>query len=229
MVRALVLSDAHISRGNAGFDDAFLTWMRQNLPDLILCAGNLGPLAALQALATYTPKIHVVQGDCDSFAAPERLLMRVDDVTIGMLHGYQLASSTKETNGTLTINSSVLQLVAADIGVDLLIVGGPYGPRIHQVSVASKTCFIILPGCLAGPENTFTLARRLERERETRLKPSPPASEEEQGKSSVSLAYRGPSMIAMDISRAGADVYELILDPKDTSKVQIGDVQRLNL
>jgi putative phosphoesterase len=86
-MRALVLSDTHLrDEGDRKLPDAVYAAMRD--ADVILHCGDVTERGVLDELATYAP-VHAVLGNNDVAlrgALPERLLVDVDGVRVGMVH-----------------------------------------------------------------------------------------------------------------------------------------------
>jgi uncharacterized protein len=83
-----VISDTHLPRGERRLPDSCVARLRA--ADLILHAGDLVSVAFLEELRALGPPVHAVLGNQDEAALaallPERTIVTVDGVRIGMIH-----------------------------------------------------------------------------------------------------------------------------------------------
>lgn len=83
-----IISDTHLPRGRRALPHACVERLRA--ADLILHAGDFVTAAILEELAALGPPVHAVAGNNDDAELrarlPERLVLDVGEVRIGMLH-----------------------------------------------------------------------------------------------------------------------------------------------
>jgi predicted phosphodiesterase len=233
MITALVLGDAYLSQSSTGLDAPFLDYIQQAQPDFIFCTGNLGVPYVLNLLEQNTRTLYTVRGDRDTFQAPERLIVRIHDFTIGVLHGYQLAASIQTSDGAVLIDPVALRLLGADMGVDMLLVGGASSPYIECLEAsptASKPRVIVQPG-------SVTAAASL-----TQSAPLPPGRTIRSRMPNDWDQYKGarhetttdefcffPTMVRMEIRQHAADICTLVLDRDSDTGIRFGRMHRVCL
>jgi putative phosphoesterase len=87
-IRLAIISDTHLPRGQRRLPDACV--QRVRAADLILHAGDLMTVAFLEELQALGPPVRAVAGNVDEVALvmrlPQRTVIEVDGVRIGMLH-----------------------------------------------------------------------------------------------------------------------------------------------
>jgi putative phosphoesterase len=87
-LRLAIISDTHLPRGQRRLPDACVERLRA--ADLILHAGDLMTVGFLEELQAFGPPVHAVAGNVDEAALvrrlPQRTVVAVDGVRIGMLH-----------------------------------------------------------------------------------------------------------------------------------------------
>ncbi len=85
-MRAVVLSDTHLRAEGRPLPDPVLVALRE--ADVVLHCGDVVEQSLLDELATYAP-VHAVLGNNDVTlrgVLPERLLVELDGVRVGMVH-----------------------------------------------------------------------------------------------------------------------------------------------
>ena len=83
-----VISDTHLPRGARRLPEACLDALRRS--DLILHAGDLSAVSALEELRALGPPVYAVRGNADEpelrAALPRELVVEAGDARIGMVH-----------------------------------------------------------------------------------------------------------------------------------------------
>jgi putative phosphoesterase len=88
VTRVAVVSDTHLPRGARRLPDECLARLRA--ADAVLHAGDFVRLSVLEELQRLGPPVHAVHGNVDDpdlrALLPERVVVRVDDCSIGIVH-----------------------------------------------------------------------------------------------------------------------------------------------
>jgi len=87
-VNVVVLADTHAPRRWRGVPDRLLVYLRA--ADVILHAGDVCTVDVLDELSTYAP-VYAVRGNNDgpdiaAWGAPDKLVMDIDGLAVGMVH-----------------------------------------------------------------------------------------------------------------------------------------------
>jgi putative phosphoesterase len=139
-MKIIVLSDTHIKPGQS---------LEKNLPlelisiikrsDIIIHAGDFESLGCYNELKGLG-KLVAVHGDMDSpelmKLLPERKVIEVEDVKVGIIHKGQLA--TESTDG--------LRYLAKEMGVEVLVFGHFHHPIVEKTDV-----LLLSPGSATVP------------------------------------------------------------------------------
>ncbi|KAK4533257.1 hypothetical protein CCYA_CCYA16G4139 [Cyanidiococcus yangmingshanensis] len=232
MVVVLVLGDAYVPQRRPGFDASVLDYIRHRQPDLILCTGNLGSPAVSRFFERQTRTFYSVRGESDALEAPERLILRIHDFTIGMLHGYQLASNIAASGGSFLMDPFALRLIGADMGVDILVAGGASSPQVECFDTntfALKPRAILQPGSITAAV-PFPYTSQLQADPDIGIK-APLEPELSTKKYNIaSREGRGyPAMVLMDIEQNVAEICSVTFRVDKDASVCIGEKRRVHL
>lgn len=136
----IILSDTHIKQ-----EQSLLSRLSEELIsiikscDLIIHAGDFETLACYNELESMG-KLIAVHGDTDSpelmKLLPERKVIKIDGINIGVIHKGQLTSE----------NTDGLRYLAKEMGVDVLIFGHFHHPIAHKSEV-----LLLSPGSATVP------------------------------------------------------------------------------
>ncbi|MCE8425011.1 MAG: YfcE family phosphodiesterase [Candidatus Methanoperedens sp.] len=139
-MKLIILSDTHIKPGKS-----LLPLLSNDLKsiikssDLIIHAGDFDTLECYDELMTLG-KIIAVHGDTDSPELmeflPERRVIKIEGVRIGIIHKGQLTSE----------NTDGLRYLAKEMNVDILIFG-----HFHHAIVEKSEVLLISPGSITIP------------------------------------------------------------------------------
>lgn len=139
-MKLIILSDTHIKTGQsllASLPDDLVSIIRSS--DIIIHAGDFESLGCYNELLNLG-KLEAVHGDTDCpelmGMLPERKVIGIEGVKIGIIHKGQLTSE----------NTDGLRYLAREMGVDILVFGHFHHP------IAEKTDILLLsPGSATVP------------------------------------------------------------------------------
>jgi uncharacterized protein len=139
-MKLIVLSDTHIKTGGSLF--SLIPWDLISIiksSDLVIHAGDFETMECYNELQSLT-KLIAVHGDTDCYELtkllPERKVIEVEGVKIGIIHRGQLTS--EHTDG--------LRYLAKEMGVDILIFGHFHHPIVEKTDV-----LLLSPGSATVP------------------------------------------------------------------------------
>ena len=117
-----VISDTHLPRGARRLPEVCLEALRGS--DLILHAGDLSTVEALEELRALGPPVQAVYGNADEAAVrtalPEQLVVRVEDARVGIIHIPGPAAGREE------------RLVRRFPGCDAVVFGHTHLPVVER-------------------------------------------------------------------------------------------------
>lgn len=147
----IILSDTHIKNGQSllsRLPEELISTIKSS--DLIIHAGDFETLSCYRELEGLG-KLAAVHGDTDSAELmeflPERKVIIIDEIKIGVIHKGQLTSE----------NTDGLLYLAKEMGVDVLIFGHFHHPIAHKSEV-----LLLSPGSATVPGIAEPSAIRLE-------------------------------------------------------------------
>ncbi|HEX7628226.1 MAG TPA: YfcE family phosphodiesterase [Candidatus Methanoperedens sp.] len=136
----IILSDTHIKQGQSllsRLPEGLISMIRSS--DIIIHAGDFETIDCNKELESLG-KLVAVHGDTDSSELmkllPERKIIRVEGINIGVIHKGQLTSE----------NTDGLRYLAKEMGVDVLIFGHFHHPITHKSEV-----LLLSPGSATVP------------------------------------------------------------------------------
>ncbi|MDK2947546.1 MAG: uncharacterized protein PWQ63_706 [Methanolobus sp.] len=139
-MKLLILSDTHIKPGHSLIEklpDDLITIMKKS--DILIHAGDFETMECYNELAGLG-KLVAVRGDTDvpelMELLPERQVIEVEGVKVGVIHRGQLTSD----------NPDGLRYLAKEMGVDVLIFGHYHHPIIEDYEV-----LLLSPGSATVP------------------------------------------------------------------------------
>ena len=144
-----VVSDTHLPRGTRRLPDACVQRLRG--ADLILHAGDLSAVSALEELRALGPPVHAVLGNADEpalrAALPRELVVEAGEARIGMVHIPGPAAGREE------------RLVRRFPGCDAVVFGHTHLPVVER----HGRVWLLNPGSPTerrrGPFRSFLLLR----------------------------------------------------------------------
>mmetsp|Transcript_6182 Transcript_6182/g.12099 ORF Transcript_6182/g.12099 Transcript_6182/m.12099 type:complete len:187 (+) Transcript_6182:3279-3839(+) len=104
----------------------------------VFCTGNLCNHEMDEYLRSLGQEYHAVRGDMDRDVYPERVVVTIGSVTVGLCHGHQALPWNEE---------AVTRALRRDMGVDILIVGNSHR---HSIVQDQDGGLIIDPGSATG-------------------------------------------------------------------------------
>lgn len=139
-MKLVILSDTHIKPGQSLIEhlpEDLVSIIKNS--DIIIHAGDFESIESYDELKSLG-KLVAVHGDTDSPGLmkllPERAVIKIEDVKIGVIHKGQLTAE----------NTDGLRYLAKEMGVDVLVFGHFHHP------IAEKTDVLLLsPGSLTLP------------------------------------------------------------------------------
>jgi len=140
----LVLGDTHIPERKSAIPSKFRDILVPGKIQHILCTGNITGRETLDFLRNLAGDVHVVRGQCDSTRAqwPEEKLLKMGQLTIGLMHGHQLLPWD---------NIEPIKSSQRALDCDIMITGNS-----HQLAVVDYDDKLILnPGSLTGARTTM--------------------------------------------------------------------------
>ncbi len=150
-MKLIVLSDTHIKSGQSLLSilpEELISIIKSS--DIILHAGDFETIECYQELQSLG-KLIAVRGDTDSpellKVLPDRQVINVESVKIGMIHKGQLTSE----------NTDGLRYLAKEMEVDVLIFGHFHHPIAHKTEV-----LLLSPGSATVPGIAEPSAMELE-------------------------------------------------------------------
>jgi len=150
-MKLIVLSDTHIKPGQSLLSilpEELISIIKSS--NMILHAGDFETIECYQELQGLG-KLIAVRGDTDSpellKILPDREVIKVESVKIGMIHKGQLTSE----------NTDGLRYLAKEMGVDVLIFGHFHHPIAHKTEV-----LLLSPGSATMPGIAEPSAMELE-------------------------------------------------------------------
>lgn len=139
-MKLIILSDTHIKTGQsllASLPDDLISIIRSS--DIIIHAGDFESLGCYNELGSLG-KLEAVHGDTDCpelmEMLPERKVIEIEGVKIGIIHKGQLTS--EHTDG--------LHYLAKEMGVDVLVFG-----HFHHPIVEKNDILLLSPGSATVP------------------------------------------------------------------------------
>ncbi|KAK2194585.1 bifunctional Metallo-dependent phosphatase-like/Phosphodiesterase MJ0936-Vps29/Vacuolar protein sorting-associated protein 29/Calcineurin-like phosphoesterase domain [Babesia duncani] len=134
----MVIGDLYIPQRTLDLPECFRELLKTDKIKRVLCTGNVGNGAAMQLLKDLSPNFDAVRGDFDPPGSfPERKVITVGNLTIGLINGYQLP---------VWGDQRLLYTLAIEMGVDVLIHG-----HTHTTQVAKyKNKIFINPASATG-------------------------------------------------------------------------------
>jgi putative phosphoesterase len=136
----IILSDTHIKPGQSllsSLPEELISIIKSS--DLIIHAGDFETLTCYKELENLG-KLAAVHGDTDSpdlmKFLPERKVIMVEEINVGIIHKGQLTSE----------NTDGLGYLAKEMGVDVLIFGHFHHPIVHKSDV-----LLLSPGSATVP------------------------------------------------------------------------------
>ncbi len=139
-MKIVVLSDTHIKKGQSLFThlpEDLVSTIKNS--DIIIHAGDFDTLSCHNELSSLA-KLEAVHGDTDSpeliKLLPERKIIKVEGVRVGIIHKGQLTSE----------NTDGLRYLAKEMGVDVLVFGHFHHPIVQKTDV-----LLLSPGSATVP------------------------------------------------------------------------------
>jgi len=149
-MKIIILSDTHIKKGQS-----LISHLPEELVyiikscDLIIHAGDFETVECFNELLSLS-KLEAVHGDTDCAQLmellPERKVIKIDGIKIGVIHKGQLTSE----------NNDGLRYLAKEMDVDVLIFGHFHHPIVHVTEV-----LLLSPGSATIPGITQPSAMEL--------------------------------------------------------------------
>jgi putative phosphoesterase len=150
-MKLIILSDTHLRKGQS-----LLAYLPEDLISIIRSSGLIIHAGDFESLECYNElrgmgKLIAVRGDTDApellRLLPERKVIKVEGVRVGIIHKGQLASES--TDG--------LRYLAKEMDVDVLIFG-----HFHHTIVEKTEVLLLSPGSATVPGITEPSAIELE-------------------------------------------------------------------
>src|SRR4030065_2085545 len=136
----IILSDTHIKHGQSllsRLPEELISMIKSS--DLVIHAGDFETLSCYRELESLG-KLAAVHGDTDGAELmeflPERKVIKIEEINVGMIHKGQLTSE----------NTDGLRYLAKEMGVDVLIFGHFHHPIAHKSEV-----LLLSPGSATVP------------------------------------------------------------------------------
>lgn len=115
MIKVLVISDAHIHDRADEIPKILDEIIRNNKPyDIAIYAGDFTDEDVYSWFKTLSSRTYAVQGNMDYLDLPEKLVINVKNLKIGLIHGHQVRPRG---------NLEQLSTIANKLGVKMLISG----------------------------------------------------------------------------------------------------------
>lgn len=136
MKKLLLIGDFHIPQRAEKVQEWIITLIKKEKPDLILCTGDLVYTQVLDHLKEFAP-LKIVQGNMDFLSFPEKEIIELERVKIGLMHGSGI-----HPRG----NIEKLYKLAKELDVKILVHG-----HTHKLSVEEyKNILFLNPGSATG-------------------------------------------------------------------------------
>lgn len=139
-MKLIILSDTHIKKGESllpRLPEELICMIKNS--ELVIHAGDFETKECYEELCGLS-KLEAVHGDTDSpelrDILPERKVISIDEIKIGIIHKGQLTSE----------NTDGLRYLAKEMNVDVLIFGHFHHPIVHKTEV-----LLLSPGSATVP------------------------------------------------------------------------------
>jgi putative phosphoesterase len=134
--KILVLGDFHIPKRAKNISPIIDKYFKKQNYSIILCTGDLTAKEILDYLSKLG-KFYVVKGNMDLIDLPEKIIMNINDIKIGLVHGsdvYPRGDTTKLFN------------LAKKLNVNILISGHTHSSFIQKID----KIILLNPGSITG-------------------------------------------------------------------------------
>ncbi|MDD5023193.1 MAG: metallophosphoesterase [Candidatus ainarchaeum sp.] len=136
MKKLLLIGDLHIPERAEKIPDWIIELLKKEKFDLILCTGDLVYTSAVNELKKYAV-VKAVQGNMDFLSLPEKEIVEIEGLKIGLIHGTQI-----HPRG----NIEQLTAIAEEMNVDILVHG-----HTHKLKIEKLNGILLLnPGTATG-------------------------------------------------------------------------------
>ncbi|RLE78059.1 MAG: YfcE family phosphodiesterase [Thermoprotei archaeon] len=136
----LVIGDTHIPSRADRIPPQIERHVLRRDYSLVLCTGDLVSSEVLEWLEGLG-ELRVVRGNMDYLPLPDRLVVKVGEVRVGLIHGHQV-----HPRG----NVAALAKLARLLGVDVLVSGHTHDPLAVKLSVGGRPVALLNPGSATG-------------------------------------------------------------------------------
>mgnify|MGYP001033636489 FL=1 len=140
-MRLLVIGDTHIPERAPEIPQLMLNTIKQNNFDLVLSTGDLTHERVFEYLKKLGKKVYAVRGNMDHLRFPESEKLKVESITIGLIHGDQVFPRG---------NIDQLTETASEMDVDVLISGHTHRLSIDEIKLGKTKILLLNPGSATG-------------------------------------------------------------------------------
>ena len=138
MVLVLAIGDLNVPYGAPGLPEKFQRMLVPGKIQYVFVTGNLNTKEIEEFFVSLGADVFITRGDLDTQKYPDRLVVTIGGVSLGLIHGHQL------------IPLADLDAAAAlkrDMGVDVLITGFHPECKVHQPEDGG---LVVCPGSATG-------------------------------------------------------------------------------
>lgn len=137
MKRVLVVGDSHIHERADEIPPEFYRVFRERAYDIVIHTGDLVDPDVADLFRSLGQRAYFVEGNMDYLDLPEREVVVVEEVVLGVVHGHQVRPRG---------NRERLAVIARDMGVSVLVNGHTHSPFIEEVGGV----LLVNPGSVTG-------------------------------------------------------------------------------
>ncbi|WP_188596613.1 YfcE family phosphodiesterase [Thermocladium modestius] len=135
--RALIVGDTHVPDRAGSIPRQIVEALNSMKPfDYVLITGDLISGDVLEELRGFGEKSYAVRGNMDSLELPDKEVIKIEGMKVGLMHGHQI-----RRRGDV----DELTKAAVKLGVDVLVSGHTHEPAIMRGAVN-----LLNPGSLTG-------------------------------------------------------------------------------